>query len=178
MDDDDSIFAHSIESIAAVGVTKGCNPPFNDKFCPRLDVTREQMAAFLVRALGLTDNTHTGFTDVPVGSTFANDIGKLATAGITKGCNPPANTMFCPKDHVSREQMAAFMARALQLTENTHPGFTDVPAGSTFANDIGKLATAGITKGCNPPANDKFCPNDSVTREQMAAFLDRAGLGS
>jgi len=178
MDDDDSIFTLSIESIAAVGVTKGCNPPFNDKFCPSLDVTREQMAAFLVRALGLTDNTHSGFTDVPAGSTFANDIGKLATAGITKGCNPPANTKFCPKDHVSREQMAAFMARALQLTDNTHSGFTDVAAGSTFASDIGKLATAGITKGCNPPANDEFCPTDSVTREQMAAFLDRAGLGS
>jgi hypothetical protein len=43
-----------------------------------------------------------------------------------------------------------------------------------FENDIAKLATAGITKGCNPPANTEFCPRDFVTREQMAAFIRRA----
>jgi hypothetical protein len=158
-------------------VTRGCNPPFNDKFCPRSNVTREQMAAFLVRALDLTQNTHSGFTDVPADSTFADDIGKLATAGVTRGCNPPANDRFCPKDNVSREQMAAFLTRALDLTANEHPGFDDVPRPSTFVNDIGVLATAGITRGCNPPTNSRYCPKDPVTRGEMAAFLDRAGLG-
>ena len=177
-DDEGSIFEANIDSIAATGVTKGCNPPFNDEFCPKNVVTRESMAAFIVRALGLTANTHPGFVDVPSGSTFAADIGKLATAGITRGCNPPANDRFCPGDPVSRETMAAFLVRALGLIANTHPGFRDVPATSTFAADISKLATAGITKGCNPPTNDLFCPRDPVTRETMAAFLDRAGLGS
>ena len=176
-DDDDSIFESNIESIAMVGVTKGCNPPFNDRFCPSDEVTRETMAAFLVRALGLTENTHTGFVDVVPGGTFAEDIGRLATAGITKGCNPPANDMFCPGDVVTRETMAAFIVRGLGLSEDTHPGFLDVASGNTFASDIGRLATAGITKGCNPPSNDRFCPSDEVTRETMAAFLHRAGLG-
>ncbi|MGB8361940.1 MAG: M15 family metallopeptidase [Acidimicrobiia bacterium] len=177
-DDEGSIFEANIESIAASGVTQGCNPPFKDAFCPKSVVTRETMAAFLVRALGLTENTHPGFVDVPAGSTFEADIGKLATAGITKGCNPPANDRFCPKDPVSRQTMAAFLVRALELTAIDHPGFRDVPTGSLFATDIAKLATAGITRGCNPPANDRFCPTDPVSRETMAAFLDRAGLGS
>jgi hypothetical protein len=177
-DDEGSIFEGNIESIAAAGVTKGCNPPFKDEFCPKNVVTRDTMAAFLVRALGLTENTHPGFVDVSPGSTFAADIGKLATAGITKGCNPPTNDRFCPGDPVSRETMAAFLVRALGLTENTHPGFKDVASGSLFAADIGKLATGGITKGCNPPTNDLFCPREPVTRETMAAFLDRAGLGT
>ncbi|NOX23331.1 MAG: S-layer homology domain-containing protein, partial [Actinobacteria bacterium] len=43
-----------------------------------------------------------------------------------------------------------------------------------FEADIAKLAAAGITQGCNPPTNDRFCPDDSVTRGQMAAFLNRA----
>lgn len=176
MDDDASTFVSNIESIAETGVTRGCNPPFNDRFCPEDKVSREQMAAFLVRALDLTKNTHAGFADVPSGSTFAGDIGKLATAGITRGCNPPTNDRFCPKDNVSREQMAAFLVRALGLTQNTNPGFSDVGARSTFFDDIGKLATAAITRGCNPPANDRFCPKDPVTRGQMAAFLDRAEL--
>jgi hypothetical protein len=177
MDDEGDIFEQNIESIAASEVTLGCNPPFNDRFCPGLDVTREQMAAFLVRALGLDEISHPGFTDVPASSTFAGDIAKLATAGITRGCNPPANDRFCPEDPVSREQMAAFLVRGLGLAASDHPGFRDVPSNSTFASDIAQLATAGITKGCNPPANDLFCPRDPVTREQMAAFLDRAGLG-
>ena len=42
--------------------------------------------------------------------------------------------------------------------------------------DTPKLANAGVTRGCNPPRNDRFCPDDYVTRGQMAAFLVRAGL--
>ena len=176
-DDENSIFEANIESIAATGVTKGCNPPFNDRFCPKDVVTRETMAAFIVRALNLTENTHPGFTDVDPGGIFAEDIGRLATAGITKGCNPPNNDRFCPNDSVTRETMAAFIVRALDLKDSSHPGFMDVPGSSIFAHDITRLATAGITKGCNPPSNDLYCPKDLVTRETMAAFLDRAGLG-
>ncbi len=177
-DDDGNIFEANIESIADVGVTKGCNPPFNDRFCPDDVVTRETMAAFLVRALGLTLNTHPGFVDVDPDSTFAEDIGRLATAGITRGCNPPENDQFCPDDPVTRETMAAFMVRALGLVDGSHPGFVDVASNSIFREDIRRLAAAGITRGCNPPTNDMFCPKDVVVRDTMAAFLDRAGLGS
>jgi hypothetical protein len=52
------------------------------------------------------------FADVPNSNIFHNDISWLADKGITKGCNPPANTLFCPKGGVTREQMAAFMHRA------------------------------------------------------------------
>jgi hypothetical protein len=107
------------------------------------------------------------------GSIFETDIEKVAAAGITKGCNPPSNTMFCPGDSVTRGQMAAFLVRALGLSANTSPGFVD-DNGSIFETDIEKLATAGITKGCNPPVNDRYCPHADVTREQMAAFLVRA----
>jgi hypothetical protein len=56
--------------------------------------------------------------------------------------------------------------------------FTDLNAGSPHNGNINAIADAGITKGCNPPTNDNYCPNDLVTREQMASFLARtAGLG-
>jgi hypothetical protein len=50
--------------------------------------------------------------------------------------------------------------------------FTD-DDGSVFEGDIARLAAAGITRGCDPPANTRFCPGDPVTRGQMAAFLFR-----
>jgi LmbE family N-acetylglucosaminyl deacetylase len=169
-----STFSADIIWLADEGITKGCNPPANDMFCPNAFVTRGQMAAFLARFLGLTVvDPGVGFVDTGA-SVFEADILKLATAGITKGCNPPANDMFCPNAFVTRGQMAAFLVRAVGLTVvDPGVGFVDTGA-SVFEADILKLATAGITKGCNPPANDMFCPAGAVTRGQMAAFLHRA----
>lgn len=163
-------FQDDIEWALENGVTRGCNPPENTRFCPNDAVSRGQMAAFLTRFLGLPSAGQDYFTD-DNGSTFESDINRLAAAGITKGCG---NGKFCPTAKVSREQMAAFLARAFDLTSMTHPGFSDVPASNTFASDINKLATAGITMGCNPPSNTRYCPTDNVTRGQMAAFLRRA----
>ena len=110
-------------------------------------------------------------TDVDA-SIFRPDIIWLAGEGITKGCNS-AQTLFCPNHPVTRGQMAAFLVRALNLTDQDPSiDFTDDNT-SVFENDIEKLATAGITKGCNT-AQTLFCPNQPVTRGQMAAFLRRA----
>jgi S-layer homology domain len=51
--------------------------------------------------------------------------------------------------------------------------FTDVPSDSIFHNAINSIAGAGITLGCG---GTNYCPSANVTREQMAAFLQR-GLG-
>ncbi|MGB8361840.1 MAG: CAP domain-containing protein [Acidimicrobiia bacterium] len=106
-------------------------------------------------------------------SIFQNDIELVAAADITRGCNPPANDRFCPDDYVTRGAMAAFLARALNLTNTGNADFNDT-TGSIFEADILRVAAAGITRGCNPPANDRFCPDDYVTRGAMAAFLARA----
>jgi hypothetical protein len=117
------------------------------------------------------------FTDIG-GSVFQAEILWLAEEGITRGCNPPDNTLFCPTDEVTRGQMAAFLHRALGdvLTPGEATDFTDDNT-SVFEDDIEWLAATGVTRGCNPPTNDQFCPDDPVTREQMAAFLFRALAG-
>jgi hypothetical protein len=169
-DDDTSIFENDIELVAELGITKGCNPPFNDAYCPREDITRGQMAAFLVRMLGLPPSDGDYFTDDD-SSEFEDDINRLATARITTGCT---ETRFCPGSLVTRGEMAAFLVRGLGLSQ---PGeenrFTDDDQ-SVFEKDIELLATAGITRGCNPPAGDRYCPREPVARGEMAAFLGRA----
>jgi len=177
LDIDTSVHRDDIVYIAELDVTKGCNPPSNSLFCPVQPVTRQQMASFLVRALELSPVAEDAFVD-DADSVHQGDINTLAAAGITKGCNPPANDRFCPERSVTRGEMAAFLVRAY--------GYTDAGAGNLFVDDdnsifqadIDRLATAGVTKGCNPPANDRFCPNDPVTREQMASFLARAIRGA
>jgi hypothetical protein len=71
------------------------------------------MAAFLVRAMGYSDAGPGDLFIDDDGSLFESAIDRLATAGVTKGCNPPANDMFCPSAVVTRGQMAAFLHRAL-----------------------------------------------------------------
>lgn len=166
VDDDGSVHEGSIEAIAAVGITRSCNPPVGDRFCPSDEVTRGQMAAFLVRALELTEASGDSFADDD-DSEFEGDIERLAAAGITRGCSP---TAFCPDDPITRGQMAAFLVRAYGYPPSDEDRFTD-DDGSIFEADIDALAAAGITVGC---AADLFCPDDRVTRDQMATFITRA----
>jgi hypothetical protein len=49
----------------------------------------------------------------------------------------------------------------------------DVPDSNQFHGSISWLADNEITVGCNPPANDAFCPTDNVRRQNMAAFMRR-----
>jgi len=108
VDDDDSFFESEIETLYASGITTGCSATM---FCPSDMVTREQMAAFLVRAFELADTQESQNTFVDDDdSFFESEIETLYASGITTGCSA---TMFCPSDMVTREQMAAFLIRAL-----------------------------------------------------------------
>lgn len=159
-DDDGSVFEASIESLAAAGVTKGCG---ETTFCPGQTVTRGQMAAFLVRALGTEPRAGDTFTDDD-GSPFEADIETLAALGVTSGC---ARRRFCPEAPITRGQMAVFLTRAAHLPASNANSFSDDDQ-SPFEEAIESLAAAGVTQGCG---RDRFCPDDPVTRGQMAAFL-------
>ncbi|MGH2418530.1 MAG: S-layer homology domain-containing protein [Candidatus Limnocylindria bacterium] len=158
-----SAFIDDILWLADAGITSGCA---FERFCPTASVTREQMASFIARALGLQAATQDYFTD-DNGSIHESDINKLAAAGITLGC---ASGQYCPKQLVYRDQMASFLSRALGLADATHDFFTD-DNGSVHEGDINRFAAAGVTNGCAP---GMYCPRMPVLREQMAAFLRRA----
>lgn len=111
--------------------------------------------------LGCDDGPVGTFSDDD-GSVHQADIEELAASGVTRGCNPPANDRFGPDEAVTRGQMAAFLTRALGLSP-APSGFADVD-GHVFEADVGALAASGVTRGCNPPANDRFCPEDALTR--------------
>jgi plastocyanin len=132
-DDDESEFEGDIERLAASGVTRGCNPPDNNLFCPDAPVTRGQMAAFLVRAFEYTDGAGSDRFADDDDSEFESDIERLAEAGVTLGCNPPDNTNYCPDKPVTRAEMATFLGRALGLTPHEPPP----PASSTTSTTEG-----------------------------------------
>jgi uncharacterized protein YkwD len=121
---------------------------------------------FLNLCSSSSGTTTGGFTDIAT-SIFKADIVWLADAGITSGCTA---TRFCPDAHVTRGQMASFLARALRLPTAAHDYFGDDES-SIHEADINRVAEAGIATGC---ASRRFCPGSAVTRAQMASFLNRA----
>ena len=166
-------FYTEIGKLSARGVTLGCG---SGLYCPNNIVTRDQMAAFIIRALGdfhPPTPSQQRFADVPPSNVFYAFIDELAVRQITLGCG---NGNYCPSDPVLREQMAAFLIRALGEFNPPTPAtqrFDDVPPTNPFYNFIDRMAVLNITLGCsgNPPL---YCPSDTVTRAQMAAFLVRA----
>ncbi len=66
--------------------------------------------------------------------------------------------------------MASFLAKALDLPASDTDTFTD-DDGLSHEPNIERIAAAELTNGCTA---DRYCPSDSVTRGQMAAFLHRA----
>jgi hypothetical protein len=85
--------------------------------------------------------SHT-FDDVPDSNVFHNDIAWLEQSGVTTGCNPPTNNLFCPGDDVTREQMAAFMHRFAEYL-----GAEDgTPAEADHAADAGTLDGADLSE--------------------------------
>ena len=120
------------------------------------------------------------FDDVPF-VYWANDyIERLYYAGVTGGCSAvPLN--YCPDSTVTRAQMAIFLLKAVHGSSYSPPaagastGFTDVPVGYWADKWIKQLAAEGITGGCGAGI---YCPDNTVTRAQMAIFLLKAKHGS
>ncbi|MDP8959915.1 MAG: S-layer homology domain-containing protein [Actinomycetota bacterium] len=103
------------------------------------------------------------------GSVHEHDIIDIYRAGITLGCTSDGIS-YCPDDPVSRWQMAVFLVRALELKPGGRNAFSD-DDGHQFEPYINALAAAKVTEGCG---GRRFCPEGSVTRAEMAAFLLRA----
>ncbi len=163
---DDHLYTAEIAWLAGESITLGCNPPWGDYFCPRSPLTRGQMAALLARALGLSATESVDrFVDDDA-TPFEREIEAIAEAGVTLGC---ASERFCPDRIVTRDQMASFIARALDLEPAADAPFSDVRG--VHAPAINALAAAGITNGCAPT---EYCPTAVLQRQHAAAFLHRA----
>ncbi len=168
-----SPFHAPVETIIRDGITSGCG---GGNYCPSSLVTRAQMAVFLLRAghgaaYVPPPATGTIFSDVAAADFGADWIEQLYAEGITGGCatNP---LRYCPTSSVTRGQMAAFLLKiyhGASYAPTAATGvFTDVPISMPLAPWIEEMARLFITSGCG---GTNYCPNNAVTRGQMAVFL-------
>jgi hypothetical protein len=176
----DSFFS-AVNLIRGYGITGGCqaSPPM---YCPNDNVTRAQMAILMVRSVMGGDNyTYAGtpyFTDVPASAFAFKWIQKLKELNVSAGCG---SNNYCPDAMVTRGQMAVFMTRVRlgaaadsSFTYPSTPYFTDVPATHPYFKWIQRTRLEQITGGCG--SGSTYCPDDPVTRGQMAIFIMRAAF--
>ena len=110
------------------------------------------------------------FKDVHPTDQFYTEIEWLASTGITTGW--PDNT-YRPQNNIERGAMAAFfyrMAGSPRVMMPYRSPFKDVDASYPFYKEIVWMYQQGITTGY---PDGTFRPNDSVSREAMAAFFYR-----
>jgi hypothetical protein len=119
-----------------------------------------------------TDAFAFDFLDVPTSALFHNAVVAISRRRITRGCGIDT---FCPNGLLSRIQAAALIERAIHGPEFdfpiVEPTFSDVSVCDPLALYVAQFDAEALTNGCAPT---KFCPFQTVTRSEMAAFLARA----
>ncbi len=165
-DDDYSVHEPDIDKIFLEGITIGCS--FDNEFCPEMDITRGEMAAFIARAVHLSAASgEPAYTDV-AGHLFQNEIDLIHTAGIGFGCT---ETEFCPDRPLERDEMAELLVRTFGYQNPDGIDFFNDDGDNPFEEAINRLANAGITIGCT---ETEYCPGRLLTRAEMATFYVRS----
>ena len=131
--------------------------------------------------------------DVPTSHVFYQFVERILHNGVTTGCTP---TSYCPDLNVFRLQMAVFIARSQAGGDGNIPvsgsaqgnpyncvsggqsQFTDIAPDNPFCRHVHYLFSTGVTTGCVTTPPRQYCPNDNVSRGQMALFIARAVAGS
>jgi len=162
-----SPFARWIEELVRRGVTSGCG---GGNYCPKAEVTRAQMAVFLLVAkegAGFSPPACTtpSFADVPCSSPFAKWIEELVRRGVTSGCG---GGNYCPANAVTRGQMAVFLSATFGLPVPVAPANSACPAPMPGVCAHSKCVT-GVALNVNDCdscvgqicAADSFCCNNS-----------------
>ncbi|WP_237221410.1 ExeM/NucH family extracellular endonuclease [Rothia nasimurium] len=110
------------------------------------------------------------FKDVSKHDAFYYEIMWLADRGITTGWE---DGTYRPLNSIERGAMAAFFYRLAgkpEFTAPAQPSFKDVSPAHPFYHEIEWMKSRGITKGWE---DGTFRPDESVTRDAMAAFFYR-----
>lgn len=108
------------------------------------------------------------FRDVKTADWFYNDVKYVYEKGMMAGT---AADVFAPNATTTRAMIVTILYRLEGSPAVTGTSaFVDVPAGQWYTDAVNWAAANQIVKGTSATT---FAPNDSITREQMAAILYR-----
>ena len=106
------------------------------------------------------------FSDV-ADSAYATEINILGTYGILGG---DGAGHFFPERTLTRAELAAILAQALNVSSNASGLFSDVSDDRWFASDVNAVASLGFMSGVG---DGRFDPDASLTQEQFITVMGR-----
>lgn len=163
----------AIEELAARSIINGKT---EESFEPASNMSREQFATIVVRALGLKEEKTTKFKDVTEDAWSAKYIGAAEKKGIIKGTS---DSEFTPNGNITKQQAATMVARAAKLcgmnTEYDTAASRDVLAAFDDYVTVSPYAQAGLAfcydKKILDSSEEKIDPNSLIKREEIASMI-------
>ncbi|WP_044477943.1 S-layer homology domain-containing protein [Paenibacillus antibioticophila] len=164
----------SVKSLAAKQIVNGVD---NNHYAPGRSITRAEFVALIMRALDHSGSQPTGqaaaggFTDVPAGRYYTENVAEAAALGIITGYEGK----FRPNDQITREEAVVALNRAadyfhLTASGQGQPAFTDAGSISDWAKEAVETAWShGLIQG----DGKKFNPGQAVTRAEVAVMVER-----
>ncbi|WP_340004239.1 phosphodiester glycosidase family protein [Paenibacillus sp. FSL K6-0276] len=160
----------AVKQLAAKQLVQGVAA---DRFDPNRAVTRAEFTAMLVRALGLNGQAEIAFADVPADKWYAEAVGLAKQAGIVNG---ETASQFEPDAKISRQEMAAMLARAyayamssVSVASPNGSAFTDIGTAPQWAQEaISEVYSLGLMQG---RADGQFAPKQNGTRAESAQMI-------
>ena len=162
------VHAEAIDALSDQGVFAGDS---DGRFNPGGTLTRAQFASVMARIAGLSPDQARPFSEVR-GGPHADNVAAATDAGFIQGY--PDGT-FRPSEPITRDQMAALLARWLEPPSTTEVFFDDLD-GTIHGDAINALAARGVIQGTGDGST--FSPREQVRRDQAASFVHRATGGS
>ncbi|NUU53364.1 hypothetical protein HP548_04585 [Paenibacillus taichungensis] len=149
---------------------------------PDAVITRAELTAIVVRALGLSDNgNETTFTDVTSSDWYAGAIAKAVEYGLIEGYE---NQTFAPNQTITRQEALVIMNRALRLAGLETDGADAISLLSPFADQAAVAAwakqamAAAVKNRLVEGSTEGLMPTKNLTRGETAAIVQRFLVGS
>jgi beta-lactamase class A len=180
-DDDGDPGEVYIERLAELGAIEGCDPPTNERSCSDKELTRAEAFKILVFAgqgydllPSIPDGLADRFSDDDemwdgAVSRLANFLADLL---VVHGCNPPADTEVCPRESLTRAQVAKVVVETFRLTA---PESYEPPWSDTEGKWYEQAARIGAYNGLWDTTSEHFDGGDEITRAEFARVVVMAG---
>lgn len=159
----------SINKLSSLGIINGVG---NEKFAPDANSKRADFMVMMAKVLGLTGSSSNNFDDVTPDKYYAQAVGQLKEIGIASGVG---NNKFNPEGSITRQDMMAIVARALDMIgalPEADPSvldkFADRDKIAPYAVDsLAALVELGIVNG----TGENLEPTALITRAQMSVIM-------
>lgn len=146
-------------------------------FKPNATITRAELAAIMIRALGLSESGNSSkFTDVNASDWYAGAVGKAVEYGLVEGYN---NGTFAPNQSITRQEALVILTRAMKIAgleserSNAEVVLSKFADQAEVASWAKQAMAVGVEHNLVEGSAEGLRPAEKLTRAETAAIVQR-----